>query len=420
MEQDESVQKGIANTLFTEEIQAPDTLLSTPFMGAVQAPDTLLSGVLSRLEQRKPFLKMPTGGLSNDELRHGLTHPQWEIRTAAVRTPGLLDEQGGQEALLQALHDEHRLVRASAVRALGQRGLSEQLLFLLQDEAWEVREMVVQVLGERNEIPTTVLLRMAQFDVNIQVREAAQSTLQQSNRQERAIPVLETIRPANMIQLKQAFWRPLLLLKSQVPILHKSTWFLGPIGGCMLFLICFFTHAASKEGLLIAMILAASAIGTAWIYNTEYDRGLELTLATPTSIRLLLFCRMFLVLGYNILLGGIISALMTLVYGGSFFHLMLLWLGPLLLLSSCSLLLSLLVGSLFASFTTLLFEMSQAVQIGVEQHFPTLYLTNFQDSLWQRHPATLLFIPLCIILVFIYVPGRVQVKLSLASRREPE
>ncbi len=68
---------------------------------------------------------------------------------------------------------------------------------------------------------------------------------------------------------------------------------------------------------------------------------------------------MVIVLGYNLLLGVLASAVFATVYGGSLWGMMQLWLGPLLFLSSLCLAISLFVGSTFALICTAVIEALQ-------------------------------------------------------------
>jgi hypothetical protein len=145
-----------------------------------EAPSSLLPGILGRIKQREQYMMEHQ---SRQDLLEALHHPQWEIRSAAVRALSNQDRPAPLEPLLDALQDEHRLVRVAAVHALGQRKEQlpmEQLLLALRDEEWEVREMAVLVLGELHTYPVEPLLHIALHDTNGSVREAAQYALNRS------------------------------------------------------------------------------------------------------------------------------------------------------------------------------------------------------------------------------------------------
>ncbi len=100
---------------------------------------------------------------------------------------------------------------------------------------------------------------------------------------------------------------------------------------------------------LVAPLVAAAGVG--FLYGAENDPPLEIALATPTSPRLILLARLTLVFGYDLALG----LLASLVIGAAelapdrILGLVQNWLGPMLLLSAMSLLLSLRLGSLMGA-----------------------------------------------------------------------
>lgn len=155
------------------------------------------------------------------------------------------------------------------------------------------------------------------------------------------------------------FW---LVFRSQVPLIHKSIWIASALV-CLFGLILALLmepqtllqkHVAGD--LLVRFIVVVGASGSAFIYGSSVDPGFELTIATPTSVRFVMLCRMVLVLGYNFLLGLLASAAFASVYGGGLWGFMQLWLGPLFFLSSLCLAISLFVGSTFAVLCTAVIE----------------------------------------------------------------
>ncbi len=142
-------------------------------------PASLLSSVQERLARRQTYLQQ---GKPLAELLQALRSSQWEIRAATVHRLGeivLRKRQFLQAPLLEALQDEHPLVRAAAIRALSHLGKDiplEHILLALRDPAYEVREMAVLVLGEVSEQvvdPLQSFLVVAQQDVHSSVRTAA-------------------------------------------------------------------------------------------------------------------------------------------------------------------------------------------------------------------------------------------------------
>ncbi len=184
-----------------------------------------------------------------------------------------------------------------------------------------------------------------------------------------------------------------LIFRAQIPLIHKSLW-LGSALVCLfaLFLVlCLIPHSPDREhlasNLLVLFIVVVGASGSAFIYGSAVDPGFELAIATPTSIRLVMLCRMLIVLGYNFLLGVLASAVFALVYGGGLWGMVQLWLGPLVFLSSLCLAISFFVSSTFALLCTVVLE--------AWQNFPAMAISRLGLSfpaldLGATSPALLL------------------------------
>ena len=389
------------------EAQRQENLIPPRRESLREAPPSLLPGVLQRLDQREPYL----AHLSGQALLDALEHPQWEIRAAAVRA---LEEAGLQASpgpLIVALQDEHRLVRAAAVHAAGRLAarasdasmLIEHICLALRDEEWEVREMAVLALGERDEPAVRPLLQVALQDTNGSVREAAALALSRYNaalpaafagdQAEAKTSALASVALVSRPSLLRRIARCGLLLKRQVALMHRSLWVGPPL---LLLLWCLFSFYDGKltpdhlhrASLYLALLTTFSAAaGTAFIYGGENDPGLELTLATPTSLRGLMFARFLLVVGYNVLLSACASAALALLHGGGFWDIMQLWLGPMVLLSSFTLTLSMLIGSWVALAAALVVEVSQSFAVNTQQHWPEVELSLSNN--WHTNPTVL-------------------------------
>jgi hypothetical protein len=212
-----------------------------------------------------------------------------------------------------------------------------------------------------------------------------------------------------------ARWSPLHLLRrlwlvfrAQIPLIHKSIWVASA-------LVCLFgllltlqmmtqkhvdKHAAAD--VLVLFIVVVGASGSAFIYGSSVDPGFELTLSTPTSVRLVMLCRMAIVLGYNFLLGLLASALFATVYGGSLWGFMQLWLGPLLFLSSLCLALSLLLGSAIAMICAVVIETLQSFPAKIASHLVTAPLPTL--DIGPTSPALLIAALLLIGFAIFFVP----------------
>jgi hypothetical protein len=387
--------------------QAPDLMKEV-----LSVPDTLLRGVQQRLEQRRVYLQAQ---IPIEERLAALQHPQWEIRAAVVHALGQGGTETARDLLLAALHDEHPLVRAAAVRALGRLDPAipvEQLLLALQDSAWEVREMAVLTLGEI-ERPATAILQALQHvalhDQYSGVREAASYALQrrspvtllvsQSGRESRT--------PRHVLAaLLQAGWRMVLLFWRQRLLLPRSIWYMMPLLMLSWYIAVTLGHAdRANASLYLALITVISAAaGSAFLYGAENDPGFELTLATPTSLRRIMLCRFMLVVGYTVMLAAGASALLALSRGGSLWQVVSLWLGPMLLLSSFTLTLSMILGSWLALGISLIIEVTQSFAFNMQNHWITL--EPLLASHWQTNPLTLALAIVLTIFALYYAPRR--------------
>jgi hypothetical protein len=203
-----------------------------------------------------------------------------------------------------------------------------------------------------------------------------------------------------------------LVLTQQVALIHKSIWLVTPlviIFGCLLSIVGPRGTADSiplAQLILSLFITVVGAAGVAFIYGAEHDAGFELTLATPTSTRIVMLCRMALVLGYNIALSALASAFVTFVLGGSFLEVIQLWLGPLFLLASVSLLLSLTIGSVVALIASFLLEAMQTIALNVEQGLPSVQWSH--SSAWQTNPWILLLAVALLVIAALYAPRKVK------------
>jgi hypothetical protein len=92
-------------------------------------------------------------------------------------------------------------------------------------------------------------------------------------------------------------------------------------------------------------VTTAAAGGATLLYGPEHDPALEVALATQTRPRSVLLCRFVLGLGYNACLALGVTILLALAQSGGFAQLASSWVGPMLLLTGVSLLLTVRRGS---------------------------------------------------------------------------
>ena len=150
--------------------------------------------------------------------------------------------------------------------------------------------------------------------------------------------------------------------RRQPRLIHRSVW-----AGSLVAMICAMclawvglTHQSVALGLFVPAIAATCV---AFLYGPEVDPSLECVKATPVSLRFLVGSRLVALLGYEVALGLATTAVLALHGHEDFGALVTLWLGPMALLSSCSLLLSLLLGPAFAAGSMFAAWLIQFVQI---------------------------------------------------------
>ncbi|HEU5347197.1 MAG TPA: hypothetical protein VFU63_01165 [Ktedonobacterales bacterium] len=169
-----------------------------------------------------------------------------------------------------------------------------------------------------------------------------------------------------------ACWQPRLI--------HRSVW-----AGSLVAMVCALcvtwlglTRQDIALGLFVPVIVATCA---SFLYGPEVDPSLEGVRATPVSLRFLLASRLVALLGYELALGLATTAALALHEHESFGALVMLWLGPTALLSSCSLLLSLLLGPLVATGSMFAVWFTQFVEL--DRELGGVLLTNPR---WQTSP----------------------------------
>ncbi len=278
------------------------------------------------------------------------------------------------------------------------------------------RSIAVATQETGRQVHTSRPFSQAWFDLSALLAEdAQQANLVPAAGRQRSL-MDRFLQRVNTVQRSIAcFW---IVLIRQATIIHKSVWTvtaLVMITGSVFFLLSPYlfgrTSSSFFSWLLTLVTLAASAIGAACIYGGENDSALEIALATPTSIRLLLLGRLVLVIGYNSTLALLASAALTLTNGGGLWGIVQLWFSPLLFFAAISLVLSMLTGSLCAIQAVLLFETVQMVAISIERNMralpfvrllPLLQLLDF--STWHAQRAIWLLAALCFAFALLYAP----------------
>ena len=203
----------------------------------------------------------------------------------------------------------------------------------------------------------------------------------------------------------QHYW---LVLKKQVPIIHLSIWLAAPLviffgGGLAIYeSIILHTVGIASNWSLPLFTTVSAATSAAFIYGQENDNGFELTLSTPTSMRLVMLCRMILVVGYNFILAALASTIIAVAAGGGLWQIIQMWLGPMLLLSTFTLVLSMLLGSWVALLASIILETGQAFLLNVDKHMALIQLNP--ANTWQTNPMMLILAVLFIAFAILYAP----------------
>jgi hypothetical protein len=205
----------------------------------------------------------------------------------------------------------------------------------------------------------------------------------------------------------RALRRLWLVFRALIPLIYKSIWIASALV-CLFSLILTVSmaqHSARAKGtiadIMVLFIAVVGAVGGAFLYGSSVDPGFELTIATPTSVRLVMLCRMVIVLGYNMLLALVASAVFAALFGGSLWGFVQLWLGPMIFLASLCLALSLFIGSAFALLCAIVIEVLQTFPHRFVSHLvniplPTLDLNATSPVLLIAALLLLAFALFCI------------------------
>jgi hypothetical protein len=199
------------------------------------------------------------------------------------------------------------------------------------------------------------------------------------------------------------------VLRAQVPLVPKGIWIASATVMLLTFIIMSAWAAGSLPYLLGFIAAPVMAAGCAFIYGPDHDPALEVTLATPVSPRLVLLGRLALVFGYNVCLTLCVTLLVVLTRGASFGVLVSYWLGPLLLLTGLSLLLSATLGTVAgiagpAGLWCLRFLLSVLMTTNGQ---PAVDEAAFA-AIWQTNPTTLAIAAVLLIAAVLYAPRRAR------------
>jgi hypothetical protein len=201
------------------------------------------------------------------------------------------------------------------------------------------------------------------------------------------------------------FWQ---LTCSQLPLVPASIWLISAAVmafGCGLAMFVAVWPTSAVAGAVVGVVAPLIAgVGIAFIYGPEADSGLELALATPTSPRLILLSRMALVIGYDLVLAFAASALLAVVTRGDVWSAIPLWIGPTLLLTALSLLLSLAVSTATAVAGAAGLWLAHVMASALTGLGAVLAIPAPLSSLWHTSPTMILAAVTLYAAAVLYVP----------------
>ncbi|HEX8036217.1 MAG TPA: zf-HC2 domain-containing protein [Ktedonobacterales bacterium] len=138
------------------------------------------------------------------------------------------------------------------------------------------------------------------------------------------------------------------VLAAQARLMRAGVWVASALGIVLAALYATLVPTVSAGNVLTFALPLIAASGMAFLYGPENDPSLELALGTPTSARAVLFGRFALLFGYDAALAVAATGLVAASRGENIWLLASLWFGPMALLSTISLALSLLVNPMVA------------------------------------------------------------------------
>ena len=134
--------------------------------------------------------------------------------------------------------------------------------------------------------------------------------------------------------------------------------------GLILFFIVLIQRNAHDAVLTLALVTTLSAaMGIAFSSDMRRDSGLEIVLSTATSLRVILLCRYFAVIGAHMLFCGCASVIAAILFHQEISSFLQLWLIPLFFVSALTLVLVPLMGAWLSFLATAFFEVIQGLHL---------------------------------------------------------
>lgn len=200
------------------------------------------------------------------------------------------------------------------------------------------------------------------------------------------------------------------LTRMQAKLLPRGVWIIAPAAMLLAVATALAWHGHTYPPLVLGFfVTTATAGGAALLYGPEGDPSLELALATPTRPHVVLLSRFVLALCYNVALALGATLLLSAVRSGGFAQLAASWLGPTLLLSGLSLLLSVRRGSM-AGIAAIagLWCLRLILLLALPPAQTGASLWSLLGAIWQTTPITLAAAALLCVAAILATPREVR------------
>lgn len=192
----------------------------------------------------------------------------------------------------------------------------------------------------------------------------------------------------------------------QARLLRPAVWIASALGIALAVLYALTLPRVIGEQDVFAFALPLiAATGTAFLYGPDVDAGLELALATPTSPRLVLLGRFALLFGYDAGLALAGTLLQSITRHEGFALLASVWFGPMALLSTLSLALSLVLGPAVAVGAAAALWLSRILRLdgGLSLHISA-------GAFWPTSPQILALSLALLAFALLYVPRQQRLR----------
>jgi hypothetical protein len=256
------------------------------------------------------------------------------------------------------------------------------------NEKEHLRRMVQEDTGEAKILLPTVK-RLQQWQAPTVTPETTQNL----------ITLLSTELPEPVIQQRSRidlFWNSwaILVLRSQFRVVQRELWLASALVITLGTIVTLATYNIETTNSVLPLVILAplvTAIGIAFVYGPLNDPALEIELAAPLSPRLIALARITLVFCFNLVLGIIGSAALSLSGAGlTFAPLVAAWLAPMAFLSAMAFLLSVvffdpLTSAMFSGLIWLAMSMRHVVTLDLHpllNLLPNLLTADARPLIW--------------------------------------